>query len=283
MPSIADSDAVYDRRRQLAQHQAALTLLQSALSDPQLHEYHWLDLACGKGQIILHIQENLPAEARAKIVYSGFDIDNEYLRYAERTAEACGFKRVQIDVGRLQDFASALQEDDRFDFITLTNTLHEIRPFILPPVLFDCVRRLSPTGSLFVYDMERLPVPELGAITWTRLEMAQVISALCHEIGALDYVPAVGRWRHTSCFGWNVQLQRSHFAVDYGALENFRSSACATMKATISRLLTAKLGACKKTLDGLTRFGPETGDEDSDATRQLYDYWSLTRELEEWS
>jgi ubiquinone/menaquinone biosynthesis C-methylase UbiE len=43
----------------LTQHQAALTLLQRLLADPGVSQLNWLDLACGKGQIITHLDENL--------------------------------------------------------------------------------------------------------------------------------------------------------------------------------------------------------------------------------
>ena len=161
MTSIADSSAVYDRQRQLAQHQAALTLLQDTLADPQIQEYRWLDLACGKGQIILHIEENLTSNARSKIVYYGYDVENEYLRYAERTAQLSGFKNIDIAVGMLSNFSHNFLDELRFDFITLTNTIHEIRPKLLPNIIWDCLNRLSESGSLFVYDMEQLPQAEL--------------------------------------------------------------------------------------------------------------------------
>ena len=52
MSIIGDSSAVLEFARMLPQHQAAITLLSSLLQNPQVDKFYWLDLACGKGQII---------------------------------------------------------------------------------------------------------------------------------------------------------------------------------------------------------------------------------------
>jgi hypothetical protein len=67
MGAIADSDAVHDIRRILPQHQSALTLLNSKLQNPAVQSFRWLDLACGKGQIISQLEENLSANQRQKL------------------------------------------------------------------------------------------------------------------------------------------------------------------------------------------------------------------------
>ncbi len=76
MSSIGDSSAELNIRRVMSQHQAAITVLQFLLVNPAIQEFSWLDLACGKGQIISQLEENIPDETlRGKIVYLGYDID----------------------------------------------------------------------------------------------------------------------------------------------------------------------------------------------------------------
>jgi ubiquinone/menaquinone biosynthesis C-methylase UbiE len=55
----ADAKATLNKERLFAQHQAALTILQRELDSPKIKKYNWLDLACGKGQIIVHLIDNL--------------------------------------------------------------------------------------------------------------------------------------------------------------------------------------------------------------------------------
>lgn len=64
----------------LPQHQAAITLLSSLLQNTQVDKFYWLDLACGKGQIISQLNENLTIENRKKIIYHGYDINVDYLK-----------------------------------------------------------------------------------------------------------------------------------------------------------------------------------------------------------
>lgn len=83
MQFINDSHAT-EEDRLLAQHQAALTLLQRALLDPKVSNYRWLDLACGRGQIINHLHEILDRSQRQKISYFGYDIKVDYTTITEK-------------------------------------------------------------------------------------------------------------------------------------------------------------------------------------------------------
>jgi hypothetical protein len=38
--------------------------------NPKVKDFHWLDPACGRGQIIVHLDGNLTPAARSKISYS---------------------------------------------------------------------------------------------------------------------------------------------------------------------------------------------------------------------
>lgn len=167
MSSIADSSAVLEPDRMLAQHQAALTLLQGMLDDPHHQNVRWLDLACGKGQIISHLDRNLTPRARTKLSFVGYDIENHHTRTAQQIAERMQLAHCDFDVGDLAAFHRSEKTAGPWDFITLTNTVHEIRPQSLASLLMECIARLDTSGCLFVYDMDRLSTPELGAVLWT--------------------------------------------------------------------------------------------------------------------
>ena len=101
--SIADSSAFRDQERILPHHQAALTLLQARLSAPGTNHLAWLDLACGWGQIIASLDENLSTEARAKIAFWAYDLDQEFARETRKTAECLGFASLKTKVGDLSE------------------------------------------------------------------------------------------------------------------------------------------------------------------------------------
>ena len=101
MTTIADSDAFKDSGRVLPQHQAALTLLQARLSAPRVLRLSWLDLACGRGQIIVSLAENLSRDARAKVEYWAYDLDKEFARETRKAAERLGFASLETTIGDL--------------------------------------------------------------------------------------------------------------------------------------------------------------------------------------
>jgi SAM-dependent methyltransferase len=278
MNSIADSDAFFDPERMLAQHQAALTLLQGRLSPPAVTEYRWLDLGCGRGQIIAHLKDNLSSSARAKIHFLGYDVDNAHSRGAERTAESLGLATRTFLIGEISGFHSHPLTDGPWDFITLTNTVHEIAPSSLATILARSLERLSVNGCFFAYDMEQLPSFELGAVLWTRDDFSAILRCLCRCLGATTFEPEVGRWRHKSCFGWNVQLRPSDMALP----QDWKTRIGDCLKPTtdvVVNVLRQKLAQVTTALESLTRFGAETEEERIARERYLYSFWSISRAL----
>lgn len=280
MTTLADSSAFRDRERILPPHQAALTLLQARLSTPGNIQLRWLDLACGRGQIILSLDENLSDEARAKIEYWAYDIDHDFVRETRKTAECLGFACLKTRVGDLSDFDLILPSGVEFDFITLTNTVHEIEPVRLASLLVNCIVRLTETGTFFVYDMERIKPPELGALPLNRENVRRIVHRMLDALGATVYRPEVGLWHHRTCNGWNIQLQREHLDVNRAHAAAKAESAIQETCDEISRQLRLRLEECCKSLETLTLYGAETAEEQEDKEHLLFEFWALSRALE---
>jgi SAM-dependent methyltransferase len=280
MPSLADASAYRDENRLLVQHQAALTVLQGLVMKPGRDRVRWLDLSCGRGQIIATLNTNLSENARAKIAYYAYDVDQNYVRETERRATQLGFMSIETKVGDLSDFAVLIPENYSFEFITFTNTAHEVRPPILAALLVECFVRLADDGCLFIYDMDVIKPEELGAVPWTGGEFQAILKALFGACGLNHYQPEVGRWRHSSCEGWNAQIHRDHVAVTAGDLPHLKEVASAAVVTTMASLLENKLRLCSEGLETLTRFGTETAEEVEAKSRHLYNFWALSRALD---
>jgi SAM-dependent methyltransferase len=278
--TIADSTAFKNAERILPQHQAALTLLQGRLSTPGVARLSWLDLACGRGQIIASLDKNLSSQARSKVDYWAFDLDHAFARETRKAAESLGFATFETYVGDLSDFDKILPTGARFDFITLTNTVHEIEPIRLATLLVKCLERLAPTGSLFIYDMEKIKPLELGAVPWSRDNVRQILLRMLDAIGASSYRPEVGLWNHSTCNGWNVQLERQHLNLSGNDVSARMANAISEMRVEIVALLRQRLELCRASLETLTMYGAETAEEQEDKERLLFEFWSLSRALE---
>lgn len=277
MSKINDSDAYLNKERLLAQHQAALSLLQSKLDKPGLTELKWLDLGCGKGQIIVNLEQNIGDDARSKISYHAFDIIEEHLSLTLKKAESLKFQGSIGKIGDISDFPSLFQVENKYDFITLTNSIHEFNPLLIPAILFESIVRLSSTGLLFVYDMESLPSLELGAITWTREEIHELLKSFFKNLEIKDYNPTPGRWIHSSCYGWNIQLSREYIEVSDEELVSRKAHALEQTKQDVITILKRKLDECGKSLESITKHGAETDEEERLKQKLLYDFWSLNR------
>jgi hypothetical protein len=276
--AIADSDAFYDPERMLAQHQAALTLLQGMLSDPKIAQVNWLDLASGRGQIISHLEKNLSSTERSKIIFHGYDVENSYSRSAEKIALSMGLAGYNFEIGQLSEFWQKKPARGQYDFITLTNTVHEINPTNFAELLTRCIEHLGENGRLFIYDMEKLPTDELGAVLWTAGEIKLILIHLCRCLGSPEYEPSVGTWVHRSCNGWNAHIIRPHMQLPTNLNERCAEAIISTA-AKVTELLRSKLEVTKGALESLTRFGGETAEEDFDKEGLLFQFWALSRAL----
>ena len=278
MTSISDSSAVREKRV-LPQHQAALTLIQRHVGSPDVEDYSWLDLACGRGQIIAYLEDNLSSAARSKISFHAYDVDQRYGRETRRIASGLGFRSFGLDIGELANFNRLLDAKLRFDFISLTNTVHELTPRAIAQLLLDSVARLKPTGTLFVYDMERIEPPELGAVPWNQDGIRNVLFTLLDALGAAHYRPEVSRWQHSRISGWNLQLDRHHLKLDDNELAQAAPRAVGVTSSKIADLMRDRLSACTKALRALTEFGSETANEEADKVRLLHEFWAVTLAL----
>lgn len=276
MGAIKDSDAVLEKERLFAQHQAALTILQGLLDKPGITTFNWLDIGCGKGQIIVNLDDNLGEDSRKKIIYNGFDIKDDFLAIAQRKAESLNLNAVNGQVGDISNFANLHPEDNKFDFITLTNSIHELDPLQIPIILIECILRLSENGILFMYDMEALPYRELGAVAWTREEIHEILKVFLKSIGT-EYSPTPGKWKHKSCNGWNIQLNRSHFQVENDAINAKKEEIITKSQEQVKNTLDSKLAKCVASLQSLTKYGAETEDEENLKLGNLYDFWAINR------
>jgi hypothetical protein len=168
-----------------------------------------------------------------------------------------------------------------FDFITLTNTVHEIEPVRLAGLLVSCVGRLTDSGTLFVYDMERIRPPELGALPWNRDDIRQIVFCMLDSLGASTYRPEVGLWNHKTCNGWNIQLERQHLNVSRVDAAGRIGPAVQKTGALVSQLLQRRLTECRASLETLTTCGAETVEEQEEKERLLFEFWAVSRALEQ--
>jgi SAM-dependent methyltransferase len=251
------------------------------LADPIVERFDWLDLACGKGQILAQLDENLSASQRSKIAYVGYDLNVEFGRLTEKRSSSLAFKEASVEVGELARFTGIVAHDKLFDFITLTNTIHELEPKNLAGILFDCVARLNDGGSLFVYDMEKLPSPELGAVPWKAPEIEAILTALLRPLGVNGYAPAIGRWRHRNVAGWNTQIEKRHVIREAGSLDGRRVEAVNSASKKIVEILKSRKTECCAALQSLARFGSSTGNESAEEVAFLYEFWAVDHALGE--
>jgi hypothetical protein len=281
MNSLGDSTAVLTTKV-LPQHQSAITLLGVLLGAADAKTVEWLDLACGKGQIIAQFDKNVPeAAVRAKVAYHAYDIDNEHTRTAEKLANELGFKAVNVRVGEMDNFANVFHPDQKFSFISFTNTVHEIRPGFIGNLIIDLILRLDEGGVLYMYDMETLPVPELGAVPWDGSDVKKLLLTIIKTLGGNELPLITQTWEHSTCTGWSVNLQRNQLHLSDENIAARAKEAAKSAAGTIEEILRAKVKVAAAALEALTRYGARSEEDRRRAAKSLNEYWSLRRALGE--
>ena len=278
MSTLADSFAFKDQESVLPQHQAALTLLDTLLSSPAVEHLTWIDLACGRGQIISLFDERFSASARAKIDYWAYDSNQDYVMETKITAERLGFDSIMTIVGDLKDLNKKLTAGKLFDFITLTNTVHETDTNTLLNIIASCIQRLTDIGVLYIYDMEKTQQPELGALTWRRDDFRRIILCILNAFGATNYRPEVVLWNHKTCRGWSVRIEWQHLNISRTEAAARSNKAIQKTQAEILQMLKEKFEKCQNRLEEITRNGTNSADEKE---LLLHEHWALSRVLKQ--
>lgn len=272
---LADSSAVLYSSRILPQHQSAIMLITTILQKPSQKTFSWLDLACGKGQIITQLSVNIENRfIREKIKYTGYDIDPSNTRIAGENLFNTGLGFYGFLHGDLSNFPNVVPTKDTFDFITCTNTAHELKPEILSSIIIESLIRLSDSGVLFIHDMESLETPELGALTWHGGEIGQLINAIFEVIG-IEYRVYPNVWKHSTCNTWTVVIQKQFINVSNDDLKKSRSKINRCLNKKIKDLLYIRLINCRKELQYLQDYGTKTDEKEKLKGLLLHELWAL--------
>lgn len=206
----------------------------------------------------------------------GYDINSDFIRTAEKLAEGLDLHAVEFLYGDLSSFSKLVPADRKFDFISCTNTAHEIQPGCFACLFLDALLRLSDSGELFIYDMESLTKPELGALPWRTQEIDELINA------AFDTLETAFRahpsaWRHSNVRGWSVTIQRHYIKVTNETIVAKRDELSKRLEGIIDKLLDSRLKECSKVLESFCKFGAETVQDENDKISALYEFWALQR------
>jgi SAM-dependent methyltransferase len=255
MTGIADSSAELTNRV-FPQHQAAITLLGQILADPNIQQIDWLDVGCGKGQILAQLDDNIPnKDARARISYCGYDLENSYSKAVEKKANELGLRSVEVTIGEMQHFANIFPVERKFLFVSFTNTIHELNPRFLPSLVINLILRLAPEGILYIYDMESLSKPELGAVTWDGNDFKTLLILIFEQYGCAIPLLTVQRWNHSSCSGWSVSINRKHLGITDDLVANKMQEVIASAADKVNVILGQKIEKITEELERLTVSG----------------------------
>lgn len=279
MPAINESSAIYLPNRMLSQHQAVLTLIKSRIESPELNKLNWLDLACGQGQIIANCEYIFSPECCRKIEYTCVDAIQKYCLQAELIARKVFYdaKPIVCDIDKCFELKEL--KEKFFDIITLTNSVHEMTPQQIANIFVTSISKLKQEGLMFIYDMESLQNPELGAIPWEGKDIEKVFHDVFRAAGVSAYFPTVAIWPHKTCKGWNIQIERKYLKIPQRTLESKRVQMLDVASKGIQDILERKLIKIHRALSSAARYGLDVGEEQKEIVELLYEYWAISRAL----
>lgn len=273
--TIADSDSI-NIDTILVPHSNAISLLTHLLNNKKNGNATWLDLACGKGQILNQLGDNLNKYYRSKIDLHLVDLNNESLRCATDIANKLGLNSINEYVSDICKYCTESLGENTFDFITFINTFHEIKPCELASVIIYCLCALKDEGVFYLFDQEELIEKELGAVTWSSVEVSSIINDF-FEMCGLEYRVYANKWNHKAISSWSIQIQKMHILNNKNSLLKEKQ---ALLFELIKETLQSKTDINKKALLTLTKYGGSTENESENKIQNLFNYWSLNQAME---
>lgn len=273
---LPDSNSVLNLDVIYPQHQAAITLIQKFLNDPQVKDFYWLDLLCGQGQILTHFKEHFSPNNRAKISYYAYDINVEYSTMACSLARDLNLKSVESITGHIRDF-KVLCGENNFNCITITNGFHEISPVLIPEVISDSLCLLRDNGFIYLYDIEKLHTPELGAICFRQNEIKRITNAIINGFGIEQYNIDIAKWRpQKNLTSWSAILERDILDA-YELDKTLKQNAIKSGTNSVKQIIAEKLEECNDTLEAIISGSFETIADQKKKIELLFEYHALKR------
>lgn len=273
---IGDSDAVIDEGRLFTEHRHALIGLRKKLSNAELENLHWLDIGCGRGQILSKIDQIFHVNDRKKIFYCPFDGKKEFVIQAQQKALSLDIVSPKYIHGTFGSFRELISVDQKFEYVTLINCVHEIHPFFFPELIYDILLRLSPHGELFIYDMEALKKPELGAITWTANEVSNLMDSFKTHL-EFSTTPISSCWPHASCVGWDATIIKKDIGISNDGLIAKRDYFLEKIKYDMVCVFKRKREQCNRMLEIYCENSPDSQEEQLYKAQHVYNFWGLSR------
>jgi hypothetical protein len=146
--------------------------------------WKWLDLACGRGNLIEHCQESFECDC-GKIHYYGIDKCDRYKSEFELFVEEKDIrKNLRSAEFKIVDFTSwknCFEESKgliRYDWVSFVNVLHEVNPKEISAILLSMIKLCEEDGFLYLCDIEELIEFEADAVIWSLDEIKEIFNIL---------------------------------------------------------------------------------------------------------
>lgn len=180
----SESDTMYDQNVSLEQHETACDLVKEIAIRDEDNDILWLDIACGKGQILTTLLSECSQSILSRIIYCAFDECKNYVKETKINASSIGIGDHCIEICTISEFIKSFAQQDRrnecnnISISTAINMLHEISPKIIPDLIMCILDQLKFGGLLFLYDNEELLEPEDNAITFRLKEIEDIFNII---------------------------------------------------------------------------------------------------------
>lgn len=268
--------------RMFASHRSVLDALRYLVLPHHRGVVTWLDVGCGRGQVLHGIQNMIGPEGVKRIRYVGCDGDRAYCAEAERFAQECGMADPEIlcfRFDRLEEKLSHL----RADFVSMVNVFHELGPRLLATTLCDSLCRLSARGVMHVHDMTALDPgrPELGAVCWRADEVEGILDPLLTLFDWGGQSLRVQQYGNDEARDWSLDLQRQALTVSSDELARRRDRIVTDVSRAILNALRRKQAAHHSALKAFLQDPPATDAHRAEAARQVCEHWTISAWLEE--
>lgn len=280
---MADDGRFHDggaakEERMLSSHRVVVNELNTLL-DNHGDGFVWLDVGCGRGQVLREIGSVITSVGVGWIEYYGCDAARKYCDEASKQASESGFSAPDIRLKRVEDVREVFGEL-RADFVTIINVLHELTPASLAVTLVDSFSCLGDDGVLHVHDLRRMTEPELGAVCWDLPDLEEGLDPFLKLFHWRDSKCRIQRWGGVEAPDWSLKLERRKLQVDIDELASRREEIISDVNNGLMALLPNKRKKHHNKLNAFLSDPARTPGDRQSAAQAVYEYWTIGKWLE---
>ncbi len=195
-----------------ARHTPALTdefafFLSQQIARSDKKQVTWLDVGCGRGQLLKEACRSLRMDQRCRVAYTGYDCTLDFVEDCNATIESLRIDNSRARQGEF-DGMDALFNAGPFDVISVVELISDLHLHLVPRLVLNIFRLCHSSTVLCFSDLRKLTSSSAspGMLPWSEEEINPFVAAIARLLDGPRLPPTAFVQVHKNAWSLTLDL-----------------------------------------------------------------------------